>query len=141
MEGTMTKYIDAEKLIAEIERKIGICEQQRADAIKVECYNLADDASARMGELRVLLETITSLQQEQPEGGLVEEIKVVYPDNPKRKEIGFYYSKKEVSWEDMLLADRMHDYPYYFRDGMDYYPFIPEQKPTKKNNIGYELGR
>jgi len=56
------------------------------------------------------------------------EIKVVYPDNPKRKEIGFYYNKKEVSWEDMSLADRMHNYPYYFHDGMDYYPFIPDAK-------------
>jgi len=74
MAGTRTKYVDAEKLIAEIERKIGICEQQRTDAIEVECYNLADDASARMGELRVLLETITSLQQEQPEVDLENEI-------------------------------------------------------------------
>ena len=61
------KYIDSEKLIAEIERKIGICEKQRSDAIEVECYALADDASARMGELNVVLETIASLQQEQPE--------------------------------------------------------------------------
>ena len=58
------KYIDSEKLIAEIERRISICEKQRTDAIEVECYNLADDASARMGELRDILEIITSLQQE-----------------------------------------------------------------------------
>ena len=70
----MNKYIDAEKLIAEIERKISACKKQRADAIEVECYNLADDASARMGELYVVLETIASLQQEQPGVDLEKEI-------------------------------------------------------------------
>lgn len=59
------KYIPAEKLIAEIERMISVCETQRADANEVGCNELADYASARMGELNVVLETITSLQQEQ----------------------------------------------------------------------------
>ena len=62
------RYIDANKLLAEIEQKISICEKQRSDAIEIECYNLADYASARIGELRVIQETIASLQQEQPVG-------------------------------------------------------------------------
>lgn len=80
----MSKYIDAEKLIAEIERKISVCEKQRADAIEVECYDLADDASARMGELNVVLETITSLQQEQPDFPTTdEEIEIFLATHPK----------------------------------------------------------
>lgn len=63
----MEHYIDADKLLAKIEQKISICEKQRSDAIEVECFNLADDASARMGELHVIQETIASLQQEQPD--------------------------------------------------------------------------
>ena len=63
----MGHYIDADKLLAEIEQKISICEKQRSDAIEVECYNLADHASARIGELHVIQETIAALQQEQPE--------------------------------------------------------------------------
>lgn len=62
----MGHYIDANKLLAEIEQKISICEKQRSDAIEIECYNLADHASARIGELHVIQETIASLQQEQP---------------------------------------------------------------------------
>lgn len=63
----MRNYIDADKLLADIKQKISICEKQRSDAIEVECYNLADHASARIGELHVIQETIVSLQQEQPE--------------------------------------------------------------------------
>lgn len=71
----MSKYIDTNKLLVEIGRKISICEKQRSDAIEVECYNLADHASARIGELHVIQETIASLQQEQPEVDLEKEIK------------------------------------------------------------------
>lgn len=101
----------------------------------------ADSTNDRANAIIGAFDSLPTICQEQSEVGLVAEIKVVYPDNPKRKEIGFYYNKKKVSWEDMLLADRMHDYPYYFRDGMDYYPFMPEQKPAKKDDIGYDLGR
>lgn len=71
----MSKYIDADKLLVEIKWKISICEKQRSDAIEVECYNLADHASARIGELCVIQETIASLQQEQPKEDLEKEIK------------------------------------------------------------------
>lgn len=70
----MGHYIDADKLLAEIEQKISICEKQRSDAIEIECYNLADHASARIGELHVIQETIASLQQEQPEVDIEKEI-------------------------------------------------------------------
>ena len=78
----MGHYIDADKLLAEIERKISICEKQRSDAIEVECYNLADHASARIGELHVIQETIASRQQEQPDVDLAEEITKFFSENP-----------------------------------------------------------
>ena len=78
----MSKYIDADKLLAEIEQKISICEKQRSDAIEIECYNLADHASTRIGELHVIQETIASLQQEQPDVDLVEEITKFFSENP-----------------------------------------------------------
>lgn len=102
------KYIDSEKLIAEIERLISICEKQRTDAIEVECYDLADDASARMGELRVILETITSLQQEQPEGGCSEK-----PNNLLREQPKVDFDKEEfvgVAESPLKTFPRVNDF-------------------------------
>ena len=64
----MSKYIDAEKLIAEIERRLkdywGICFHD------VKAYN--EDSNVR--ELKELLTLIESLQREQPEVDLEEYI-------------------------------------------------------------------
>jgi len=45
--------------------------------------------------------------------------------NEERNKIGFYYCGEEVSWNDMPLNVRKHDYPYYFdKDGNDCYPKV-----------------
>lgn len=37
----------------------------------------------------------------------------------------FYYENKEVSWNELPLDVRKHDYPYYFdKNGVDHYPMI-----------------
>ena len=64
----MSKYIDAEKLVAEIERlkeetPIGICEYDKGEE------------NGRMEVLTSLQSTIASLQQGQPKMGLEEEVK------------------------------------------------------------------
>lgn len=42
-----------------------------------------------------------------------------------RNKIGFYYCGQEVSWNDMPLSIRKHDYPYYFdKNGNDCFPEI-----------------
>ena len=42
--------------------------------------------------------------------------------NNKRNEINFYYNSREVSWNEIPLEVRKHDYPYYFKDDLDCYP-------------------
>ena len=42
--------------------------------------------------------------------------------NNERNEINFYYDGKEVSWNEIPLDVRKHDYPYYFKDDLDCYP-------------------
>ena len=105
----------------------------------VKRHVLPEDKQLVPGGHTTMEEAITYLekQKEQKSG----EIRVVYPNNPKRKEIGFYYSKKEVCWEDMPIEVRMHDYDYYFRDGMDYYPFKPddEQKSAEWDKLQEEF--
>lgn len=45
--------------------------------------------------------------------------------NEERNKIGFYYCGEEVSWNDMPLSVRKHDYPYYFdKDGNDCFPKV-----------------
>jgi hypothetical protein len=56
MEGTMTKYIDAEKLRAEIDRRIVVFSSLSSDTVN----------PIRIDEDRQLLSFINSLQQEQP---------------------------------------------------------------------------
>ncbi len=52
----------------------------------------------------------------------------------KRSEVGFYCNHKEVSWNEIPLEDRKHDYPYYFDGNIDCYPFVvrkqEEQNPA-----------
>lgn len=43
----------------------------------------------------------------------------------KRNLKSFYYENKEVSWNELPLDVRKHDYPYYFdENGVDHYPMI-----------------
>jgi len=45
--------------------------------------------------------------------------------NEERNKIGFYFCGEEVSWNDMPLSIRKHDYPYYFdKDGNDCFPEV-----------------
>ena len=50
----------------------------------------------------------------------------------ERNRPNFYCQGQECSWEDMYnLIGRsamMHDYPYYFKDGIDIYPKINEEE-------------
>ena len=47
----------------------------------------------------------------------------------ERNKIGFYFEGKEVSWNDLPLSVRKHDYPYYFdKDGNDCYPNVQEHR-------------
>ena len=43
--------------------------------------------------------------------------------NNERNRINFYYDGKEISWNEIPLDVRKHDYPYYFKDDLDCYPF------------------
>ena len=56
------KLIDKDALVAEIERRIESCAKQREDMLNVQCHTLADDASARMGELRCFQDFIDTLE-------------------------------------------------------------------------------
>lgn len=67
----MSKYIDAEKLIAEIERRIAAY-QKNFDKADNKIAKLSTDG--RIAGLKALLPFITSLQQEQPEVDLEKEI-------------------------------------------------------------------
>ncbi len=47
----------------------------------------------------------------------------------ERNKIGFYFEEKEVSWNDLPLSVRKHDYPYYFdKDGNDCFPYIQDTR-------------
>ncbi len=48
-----------------------------------------------------------------------------------RAKKGFYWNNKEVSWEEIPLEERKHDYPYYFKNGLDCYPFVVEPKQSE----------
>jgi len=65
------KYIDAEKLIAEIERRIAAY-QKNFDKADNKIAKLSTDG--RIASLKEILPFITSLQQEQPEVDLEKEI-------------------------------------------------------------------
>lgn len=45
----------------------------------------------------------------------------------ERNQKGFYFCGEEVSWEEIPLDVRKHDYPYYFdKNGNDCYPIVQE---------------
>ncbi len=56
------EYIDKAAVMAEINRRIGNCARQREDMLSVQCYTLADDASARIGELNCIQDFIDTLE-------------------------------------------------------------------------------
>lgn len=58
----MEQYIDKAALVAEIEKRIGNCAKQREDMLNVQCHTLADDASARMGELNCIKDFLDTLE-------------------------------------------------------------------------------
>ena len=57
----MPQYIDKDAVVEEIEKRIGNCAKQREDMLNVQCYTLAEDASARIGELNCIQDFIDTL--------------------------------------------------------------------------------
>lgn len=58
----------------------------------------------------------------------VREIKNIIERNKK----GFYFAGEEVSWEEIPLNVRKHDYPYYFdKDGNDCFPIVMDERLKK----------
>ena len=48
------------------------------------------------------------------------------------KKKDFFFAGKEVSWEEIPLSIRKHDYPYYFdKDGNDCYPKLMDERLLK----------
>lgn len=47
----MEQYISKPALLAEIQKRIDSCTKQREDMVIMECWSLAEDATARIGEL------------------------------------------------------------------------------------------
>lgn len=43
--------------------------------------------------------------------------------NEERNKKGFYFNGEEVSWNEIPLNVRKHDYPYYFKGELDCFPF------------------
>lgn len=99
------KYIDAEKLIAEIEMYI----KDVKDAGKRLTPNMGF-FDAKLSGIYDVMNIVASLQQEQSEVDL-------------EKEIAFRFNGKEVSWDELPIEVRKHDYPYYFDGDIDCYPF------------------
>ena len=58
----MAQYINKDALIGEIEKRIESCAKQREDMLNAQCYTLADDASARMGELNCIQNFLNTLE-------------------------------------------------------------------------------
>ena len=74
--------IDKAAVVAEIERRIESCAKQREDMLNVQCHALADDASARMGELNCIQDFLDTLEVKEADesrynGFLGKELKMV----------------------------------------------------------------
>ena len=55
----------------------------------------------------------------------INEIKQIIARNKKN----FYFCGKEVSWEEIPIDVRKHDYPYYFDDnGNDCFPIVTDKR-------------
>lgn len=55
---------------------------------------------------------------------LKESENLIHYISKERNKIDFYYNGKEVSWNEIPLEVRKHDYPCYFRDNLDCYPCL-----------------
>lgn len=58
--------------------------------------------------------------------------------NHERDKKGFYHCGKEVSWNEMPLDVRKHDYPYYFEDDVDCFPFNVGKQDEQKNLLNFD---
>lgn len=58
----MKHYIPKSVILGEIDKRIESCAKQREDMLKVQCYTLADDASARMGELNCIKDFLDTIE-------------------------------------------------------------------------------
>lgn len=79
------KLIDKDALVAEIERRIESCAKQREDMFNVQCYTLADDASARMGELKCIQDFLDTLEVKEVDNVWHEVDNVNLPQPDKNK--------------------------------------------------------
>lgn len=59
--------------------------------------------------------------------------------NEERNKKDFYYAGDEVSWNEIPLNVREHDYPYYFNGDLDCYPFHVKKQGENKPVISDEL--
>lgn len=63
--------------------------------------------------------------------------------NEERNKKDFYCEGKEMSWNEMPLGVKKHDYPYYFKGDLDCYPFNTEkqgeQKPIEQDTETHDL--
>lgn len=94
------KYIDADKLIAEIERRIQRCEDCERDGYP--------DTTSSEATLKSLRSFITSLQQEQPKGGCLEK-----PNNLLREQTDVDFEKEEfvgVAESPLKTFPRVNDF-------------------------------
>lgn len=66
----MSKYIDAEKLKAEIDKKRKILISEYNELAKYEVWRSANNNKIKINTISDILSLITSLQQEQPEVNL-----------------------------------------------------------------------
>ena len=58
----MSQYINKTTLLGEIDRRIENYVKQREDMLNVQCHTLADDASAKIGELNCIKDFVNTLE-------------------------------------------------------------------------------
>ena len=92
----MTKYIEAEKLIADIKRQIESAAQKADISYSVDDVENEKKYDVERNVLERLLKLVTSLQQEQPEVDLEKEIE---------EQINIYYNECEKKLNQMSDDD------------------------------------
>lgn len=80
------------------------------------CEEIVCEHNECASEHKQLAEWLKELKELKESENLIDYI------NNERNEINFYYDGKEVSWNEIPLDVRKHDYPYYFKDDLDCYP-------------------
>lgn len=128
----MRKYIDAEKLIAEIERlkeetNIGICEYDKGEE------------NGRFEVLNHLLSTITSLQQEQPDNEDIDKVaqelyEHLYELKRRNNVPTNLYEKKEIInlWKAGVEYGRNHPKQGHFADASKMGPEVDLEKAAEQ---------